>query len=206
MKNPLTYQTSSYDCGPASLINALRCLFDREEIAPTVLIHIYESTLDDFDDSGSRGRHGTSLQAMRHVSRYASAIGQAGLMPIASAIISGNDVVMSPDSLAMQALNAGVVGIARVCHEDDNHYILLTGIENGNVLAFDPYLDDRTDFGTGVTAIDRPMQANRIIEPWVFNDPNRHSYSFKNNQNADPHDPEIGEIVLFWRTDRPDWR
>lgn len=206
MKTPLTYQTSSYDCGPVSIINALRCLFEREEIAPTMLIHTYESTLDDFDDAGSRGRHGTSFQAMRHISRYASAIGQSGTMPIESTIVNGHDVILSDQSPVIRALRGGAVGIARVWHEDYNHYVLLSGIEDGKLLAFDSYLDERTDFGEGVRVIDRPMQANRIIEPWVLNCPDRRDYAMKNNKNADPWDPEVGEVVLFWRSDRPDWR
>ena len=34
MKNLLNYQSSEYDCGPVSLTNAIRYLFDREVIYP----------------------------------------------------------------------------------------------------------------------------------------------------------------------------
>ena len=34
MKNLLNYQTSEYDCGPVSLLNGIRYLFEREEIVP----------------------------------------------------------------------------------------------------------------------------------------------------------------------------
>jgi len=40
MKNPLNYQTTEYDCGPTTLINAISYLFRREEIPPDVIKHI----------------------------------------------------------------------------------------------------------------------------------------------------------------------
>jgi len=46
MKNQLCYQTSEYDCGPTTLINAFRYLFEREEIMPEIIKTIYLYTLD----------------------------------------------------------------------------------------------------------------------------------------------------------------
>lgn len=206
MKTPLIYQMTPYGGGSTSVINALRYLFEREEIVPELLIHTYETTLDDFDDTGSRGRQGTSYRAMRHISRYSSAIGQAGLMPIESAIAHGEDARMAPGSTAMRALAGGAAGVARVWYEGHGHYVLLTGVEDGRILAFDPYLTDRDDFGPGVTAIDRPMQANRLIDPAVLHAPGRGDYTLQHRGNDMPDEPPVGEIVLFWRTDRPDWR
>ncbi len=37
MKNFLIYQSSEYDCGPVSLINGIRYLFEREEIYPDLV-------------------------------------------------------------------------------------------------------------------------------------------------------------------------
>ena len=37
MKNLLNYQTSEYDCGPVSLLNGIRYLFEREEIVPDLV-------------------------------------------------------------------------------------------------------------------------------------------------------------------------
>ena len=36
-KNLLNYQTSEYDCGPVSLLNGIRYLFEREEIVPDLV-------------------------------------------------------------------------------------------------------------------------------------------------------------------------
>lgn len=37
MKNLLNYQTSEYDCGPVSILNGIRYLFEREEIYPDIV-------------------------------------------------------------------------------------------------------------------------------------------------------------------------
>ena len=50
MKNPLSYQTTEYDCGPTTLVNALRFLYEREEIVPELLKNIALYTLDLYDD------------------------------------------------------------------------------------------------------------------------------------------------------------
>ena len=34
MKNLLNYQSTEFDCGPVSLLNAFRYLFEREELPP----------------------------------------------------------------------------------------------------------------------------------------------------------------------------
>ena len=41
LKNNLIYQTSEYDCGTACLVNALRYLYERDEIIPEVLKAMY---------------------------------------------------------------------------------------------------------------------------------------------------------------------
>ena len=38
MKNLLNYQSSEYDCGPVSIINGIRYLFEREEIYPEMML------------------------------------------------------------------------------------------------------------------------------------------------------------------------
>lgn len=41
MKNPLNYQTTEYDCGPTTVMNAVSYLFNREEISPDIPKCIY---------------------------------------------------------------------------------------------------------------------------------------------------------------------
>ena len=46
MKTPLLYQLSEFDCGPITLYNALKYLFDRDEIPYEVIKEIMNYTLD----------------------------------------------------------------------------------------------------------------------------------------------------------------
>ena len=46
MKTPLAYQITEYDCGQATLLNAMRFLFKRGEIPPVIIKYITQYTLD----------------------------------------------------------------------------------------------------------------------------------------------------------------
>ena len=70
MKNRLNYQSSEYDCGPTSLINAIRFLFEREEIDPHLIKGIWNLANDTFNDAGELGKHGTSMAAACYISSW----------------------------------------------------------------------------------------------------------------------------------------
>ena len=63
MKNLLNYQSSEYDCGPVSLINALRYLYEREEILPDIIKFIMLYCMDTYSEAGEPCKHGTSRSA-----------------------------------------------------------------------------------------------------------------------------------------------
>lgn len=52
MKNLLIYQSTEYDCGPTTLTNAIRYLFDREEIYPDIVKYIMLYCLDSYNEAG----------------------------------------------------------------------------------------------------------------------------------------------------------
>ena len=60
MKNLLIYQSTEYDCGPTTLTNAIRYLFDREEIYPDIVKYIMLYCLDSYNEAGEVGKRGTS--------------------------------------------------------------------------------------------------------------------------------------------------
>lgn len=60
MKTPLLYQLSEFDCGPITLYNALKYLFNRNEIPYEVIKEIMNITLDEKEK-------GTSKKAMKKV-------------------------------------------------------------------------------------------------------------------------------------------
>ena len=162
MKNPLRYQITEYDCGPTSLLNGLSYLFQREEIAPEAVRSVMLFCLDSFGADGDPGKNGTSHTAMQFLSHWLDGFGQTGRMALSSAYLSGRDVNLSQNGRLADALRRGGAAVVRT-DLDGWHYILLTGLGEDCVLAFDPYREEG-DVSPGVTQVgDRPGEYNRII-------------------------------------------
>ena len=202
MKNPLIHQSTNYDCGPTTLLNALRFLYAREELDPALVVGIYARTLDEGDASGAVGKGGTSYHAMRRVAEFFNDYGKKTGFPIATRIVNGEEAYVVEGSPVVRSLRSGSAAIARVWHGRAGHYILLTGIgDDGRVLVFDPYQGFEDVDGTGIQAIlNEPHRANRSVDPAVFNTNERNYYALKNARNADPDDPSVGEFVVISRT------
>ncbi len=59
MRTPLRYQATEYDCGPTAVLNAITYLYSTEEIPPDFVKAVYNYCLDEYNDLGCPGRHGT---------------------------------------------------------------------------------------------------------------------------------------------------
>lgn len=170
MKNLLNYQSSEYDCGPVSLINGLRYLFDREEIFPDVIKFIMLYCMDTYNEAGEICKHGTSPAAMNYLASWLNHFGEVKGFPVCCEYMSGEIVSLTPDSPVIQALQQGGVVVLRLFLEVA-HYVLLTGIEGDRVLLFDPYYEeeDAPDFDEEykteeISFIhDQPKKANRSV-------------------------------------------
>lgn len=88
MKNFLIYQSSEYDCGPVSLINGIRYLFDREEIFPDVIKFIMLYCMDTYNEAGELCKHGTSAAAMNFVASWLNHFSQVKPFPIRCEFLS----------------------------------------------------------------------------------------------------------------------
>lgn len=170
MKNPLNYQSSEYDCGPVSLTNAIRFLFEREDIYPDIIKHIMLYSMDSYNEKGENGKHGTSASAMRFLSDWLNHFGKMKNFPISCEFLSGETVHISQSDKIGCALRQGGVVVLRLFLEV-SHYVLLTGIEKDSVYLFDPYYEEDDDpelskeYGdAGITFLnDQPKRANRLI-------------------------------------------
>ena len=140
-ENFLIYQSSEYDCGPVSLINGIRYLFDREEIYPDVIKFIMLYCMDTYNEAGELCKHGTSAAAMNFVSSWLNHFSQVKPFPIHCEFLSGESVTISKGNKIYNALLQGGVVLLHVFLEV-GHYVLLTGIEDDNVLLFDPYYEE----------------------------------------------------------------
>ena len=70
MKNLLICQSSEYDCGPVSLINGVRYLFEREEIFPDLIKFIMLYCMDTYNSEGELCKRGTSAAAMNFITNW----------------------------------------------------------------------------------------------------------------------------------------
>ena len=170
MKNLLNYQTSEYDCGPVSLLNGVRYLFDRESIYPDMVKFVMLYCMDSYNEAGELCKHGTSPAAMNYMASWLNHFGNAKNFPIHCDFFTGEDIVIAPGSRITTALENGGVVLIHVFLEV-GHYVLLTGIENDRVLLFDPYYEEEDDpdldeeYSTDEIKFlyDCPKKANRSV-------------------------------------------
>lgn len=192
MKNKLIHQSSNYDCGPTSVTNAMRFLFEREEIPPALLKQIWTMGLDTFSAEGEPGREGTSKAAMRYMAAWFDCYAAKHAFPLKSAFLDMELSSFEPGSLPWRCLEKGGCAVLRV-ELGHGHYVLLTGLlPDGEIGLFDPY-DEYPDKGDpGVRyVLDAPKQMNRAVRPETLNLEGGSDYA------QGPLDRR--ECLLFWR-------
>jgi len=162
MKVPLRYQSTRYDCGTASLLNAIGYLYDREKIPVEFLKTIYNYTLDDFGPNKLPGSEGTSFEALNLVAHHLNNYAEKTGFKIKAELFSGNDI---DERLFKKYLRPNTVAVVRVWIEP-GHYIMVRDICDDKVYAFDPYYvtDDEYDDDSAVEIVpNEPFKYNRII-------------------------------------------
>ncbi|MBQ3379994.1 MAG: peptidase C39 [Clostridia bacterium] len=190
MKNPLHYQLSEYDCGPTSLLNALSVLFEREEIAPDIIRNIMLYSLDCYTSDGAQGKSGTSHMAMMFLSGWLDGLGKVGYMPVSSRYLRGKKVFIGQDSLINDALKRNGVAVVRLFY-DVEHYVLLTGVREENILMFDPYYETEAFPHSDIhITLNHPTFYNRIVPFTYFNKETCDIYSLG--------DPKLREAVILF--------
>ena len=166
MKNVLLTQTTEYDCGPTTLVNALRFLFEREDIPPALIRTIWLHTNDTYDERGQKGCRGTSKACVRYLCEFFNDYGEHCHFPIRAAFADKEAAEIAPGSAAIRCLETGGVVMIRCWLENCPHYVLLTGITEQGVALFDPYEDMRfyDCEQDGVLRVeDEPRRWNRIV-------------------------------------------
>ena len=178
MKIPLHYQISEYDCGPTSMLNAISFLFEREDIPPELIRNIMLYSLDCYGSEGGPGKSGTSRAAMMFLSNWLNGFGDVGLLNVSSKYLSGKSVYIGQQSYINDALTRGGAAVVRL-FLDEPHYVTLTGLDvSGNLLIFDPYLDDELTTNEIIITRDHPCEYNRIVPADYFNLETETLYAF----------------------------
>lgn len=193
MKNPLHYQTSEYDCGPTTMLNAISYLFEREQIPPEIVRNIMLYSLDTYSPKGEAGKFGTSRMAMMFISSWLDRAGEAGLLPISCSYLRDKEVYIDRDSRLVDAVKRGGVAIVRLHLDEVEHYILLTGEENCRMKAFDPYYQEKIADPAIELDWEHPFSYNRIIPYGRLNEESERDFAMGRIENR--------EAVLIYNTE-----
>ena len=193
MKNDLIYQSSEYDCGPTSLTNAVRYLFEREEILPGLLKHIWLMGNDTYCEKGCVGCHGTSKAAMRYMADWFNCYAKGWRFPIAAEFLENENAIAEPEGRLWQCLERGGCAVMRCTAGGIGHYVLLTAIlPEGEIGLFDPY-EEEPDFTEPVRRVihDKPKQYNRAVRYELLNLKDKADYAMGEYKDR--------ELLLLWR-------
>lgn len=164
---PLNYQVTEYDCVPVAFINAVSYLFERREIPPMVIRHIYAYSLDTVGPSARLGSGGTSRHAVRLLGHWLGAY-KYRHFSVTTRFLEGDDVHLRDDSPVVGCLQDDGVALCDIRLGDrEEHYVMAIREEEGWLHCFDPYY--RTllrGLRHHVRIIDNPdgRQANLMIE------------------------------------------
>lgn len=145
MKNLLNYQTSEYDCGPVSILNGIRYLFEREEIYPDIVKFIMLYCMDTYNEHGELCKRGTSAAAVHYMSNWLNHFSETRNFPIHCDYIQKR---RSRDRTWHRDLEHPQKRRCRCPAPQPGllHYVLLTGLDGEDrVLLFDPYYEEIDD-------------------------------------------------------------
>ena len=193
MKNDLICQSSEYDCGPTSLTNALRFLFEREEILPGLLKHIWLMGNDTYCEKGRLGCHGTSKAAMRYMAEWFNGYAKGFRFPIAAEFLENERAEVAPGGRAWDCLQKGGCAVMRCSAGGIGHYVLLTAVLPDNEIGlFDPYQEDPVFTEPGRRVVHgQPKRCNRAVRYDLLNLRDKSDYAMGEYKDR--------ELLLIWR-------
>lgn len=192
MKTPLAYQITEYDCGQATLLNAMRYLFKRGEVPPVVIKYITQYTLDTVGQNRQIGLCGTSPHAIEYLANWINNNNSSLNIDIKAKILRKNEVDINNASLS-DCIKRGGVAIFRVW-SDCEHYVLCTKMDEKNAYIFDPYYLDEREYDDDLECtmvFDKPFEYNRIVSKKRFNSLSKNDFSFVKNEES--------KILLLYR-------
>ena len=195
MKNHLIHQTSCYDCGPTSITNAIRFLFEREEIPPVLLKHIWTMGLDAYADGGEPGKAGTSKASMRYIAAWIECFSEKCGFPLKATFLDMDFAAIRRGSLAWRCLERGGCAVVRVWHRDVGHYVLLTEKVSDTVVGlFDPFAEAIEPCADYWPVYGEPTRKNVEVSVEVLNRTDVTHFAMG--------ELERREVLLLWRTDK----
>lgn len=192
---PLQYQVTEYDCVPISFINAVSYLFNRNEIPPMVIRHIYMYSLDTVGRDARLGSEGTSKYAVKLLGSWLNSY-KFKKFSVKTQFLEGEAVNFSRTKKIINCLRKGGVALCRVfLHGRQEHYILILKVAEDWVFCFDPYYRKTI---TGLSNRVYMLKANEIRSPnlkisieWIEKDEDSVRFCLGPTQTR--------ESLLIWR-------
>lgn len=139
MNVPLHYQVSEYDCVPTAFINAMVFLFERKEVPPMVIRHIYLYSLDTVGRNSRFGVKGTSRYAVRLLGNWLDSYKQKQFS-VTTRFLQNDEVHLHKGGRIESCLQEGGVVLCNVllsCREE--HYLMVLSVDADWVYCFDSY-------------------------------------------------------------------
>ncbi|MCL2869634.1 hypothetical protein FWF48_02390 [Candidatus Saccharibacteria bacterium] len=167
MKIPLRYQITEYDCGQASVLNALSHVFEREEIPADLLRIFFRQTLDKIGHDGRVGDGGTSSAAINDLKKFINSYAIVNRFAIHAEHVRG---VAVTEKLLRENANensAVVISCLECWQSPSSHYVLITKIVGNDVYIFDPYYIEKHQYAKDEAIeiiTDTPKTHNRIVK------------------------------------------
>lgn len=136
---PLHYQVSEYDCVPTAFINAINYLFERHEIPPMVIRHIYLYSLDTVGRNARFGIGGTSKYAVRLLGNWLSSY-KMKKFAVTTDFLEGDEVHLGKGNRIYSCLEEGGIALCNILlGKSSPHYLMMIKIEDGWIYCFDSY-------------------------------------------------------------------
>ena len=136
---PLQYQVSEYDCVPTAFMNAVSYLFERNEIPPMVIRHIYVYSLDTVGRKARLGSAGTSRHAVRLLGHWLNSYKPRGFS-VTAEFFEEDEVDLGEGNRIFACLDEGGVALCNIhLGRGQEHYVMLIRVEDGWVYCFDSY-------------------------------------------------------------------
>jgi hypothetical protein len=160
-------------------------LFERDEIPPIVIYNISKYTLDEFNGKGEEFKGGTSIYAVKLLAHWINSFAQTNKFDIHCEILDDDAVNMQSNEIKDCMNNGGVI-VARVWLAKDEHYVVITKMDEEYAYIFDPYYIDITTFDQDddIEIIKyRKLNYNRAVKLSRVTSDTKNDYSIVNNEN-----------------------
>jgi len=136
---PFHYQVSEYDCVPTAIVNAVSYLFHRKEIPPMVIRHVYLYCMDTVSRDARFGIGGTSKLAVRLLGNWLSSY-KTKKFSVTTEFLDKERVSLKTGGTIHACLEKGGVVLCNILlGSREEHYVMITAIEDQWVYCFDSY-------------------------------------------------------------------